>query len=227
MKNPKRGLQTAFKRASSNEKSDLYYTTSQMQTEYHNWDGEPVTVGQLVKTLFKPTTSWEPIVLPSPKLHKRSANNNSKTSNDINTPKAENSVQLLQYKAQLKFAKHLFSHKKEAEKKAKNVEDDSIDISGKDKEVLEDNINTVDTISDDIGIIDKGSMNEVDTVIEQEFKEILERSLDNIIENTAKDASRDLTRDASKVDDAIDDAIDDEIELDEAVGEDLVEIALL
>jgi len=166
-------------------------------------------------------------VLPSPKLHKRSANNNSKTSNDINTPKAENSVQLLQYKAQLKFAKHLFSHKKEAEKKAKNVEDDSINISGKDKEVLEDNINTVDTISDDIGIIDKSSMNEVDTVIDQEFKEILERSLDNIIENTAKDASRDLTRDASKVDDAIDDAIDDEIELDEAVGEDLVEIALL
>ena len=227
MKNPKRGLQAAFKRASSNEKSDLYYTTSQLQTEYQNWDGEPVTVGQLVKTLFKPTTSWEPIVLPSPKIHKRSANNNSKTSNDINTPKAENSVQLLQYKAQLKFAKHLFSHKKEAEKKAKNVEEYSINISGKDKEVLEDNINTLDTISDDIGIIDKSSMNEVDAVIEQEFKEILDRSLDNIIENTAKDASRDLTRDASKVDDAIDDAIDDEIELDEAVGEDLVEIALL
>jgi hypothetical protein len=227
MKNPKRGLQTAFKRASSNEKSDLYYTTSQMQTEYHNWDGEPVTVGQLVKTLFKPTTSWEPIVLPSPKLHKRSANNNSKTSNDINTPKAENSVQLLQYYNQLKFVKHLFSHKKKAAKKAKNTEDDATNISSKDKEILEDNINSVDAISEDIGVIEKNSMKEVDSMVDQQFKEILDRSLDNIIENTVKDASRDLTREATKADDAIDDAIDDEIDMDEAVGEDLVEIALL
>jgi hypothetical protein len=227
-KKPKRGLQTAFEYASSSKNHDLYYTTTQLQVDYQSWNGDPITVGQLVKTLFSPTSSWKPVVLPSPKIHKNSSNRNSNSSSGNGTSgnssaNGENSVQLLQYYGQLKFVKHLFSHKKDVEKKAKSLEDDSFAVTDKDKEILEDNVSSLETISEDIGIIDKSAVNEINTVVEQEFKDIMLQGLDSIIEKAAQDVSSDLASEVTQVEDAI----DVEIETDEAVAEDLIEIALL
>jgi hypothetical protein len=227
-KKPKRGLQTAFDYASGNKKSDLYYTTTQLQVDFQNWNGEPITVGQLVKTLFSPTSSWKPVVLPNPKIHKNSSGSHSNSSSGNSTSgnsaaKVENSVQLLQYYAQLKFVKHLFSHKKDAEKGVKSLEQDSLAVSDKDKEILEDNVSSLETLSEDIEIIDKSAVNEINTLVEQEFKDIMLQGLDSIIEKAAQDVSSDLAREVSQVDDAI----DVEIETDEVVADDLIEVALL
>jgi hypothetical protein len=227
-KKPKRGLQTAFEYASSSKNHDLYYTTTQLQVDYQSWNGDPITVGQLVKTLFSPTSSWKPIVLPSPKIQKNSSNSNSNSSSGNGTSgnssaNGENSVQLLQYYGQLKFVKHLFSHKKDVEKKAKSLEDDSFAVTDKDKEILEENVSSLETIPEDIGIIDKSAVNEINTVVEQEFKDIMLQGLDSIIEKAAHDVSSDLAREVTQVEDAI----DVEIETDEAVAEDLIEIALV